>query len=121
MKFRSNHLLVYLLIGSTLLMYYNAWMNLHIHQDESGKYVTVSHPYDSDKDFPSKPSEHSHSKLEFIFFTIISIIEAIVTYIFLVYLGKLLLQLPRIPKFPIIIKSVAASPYIIRGPPAFQF
>ena len=62
---------------SFLFIAYNAYWNLHVHEDGYGGFIIVSHPFDKDCEPSQSFPEHQHSRIELLFYFLVSVIECI--------------------------------------------
>ena len=88
----SKNLIHLLIVGLLFLALfavgYNACANLHVHKDDSGCIVVHCHPFDRSSEQNSPFQQHRHSKLEFLLYLVLSIIEFILVVFFFEFYFK---------------------------------
>ena len=113
----KNSIVVGLLFLALFAVGYNACANLHVHKDDSGCIVVHCHPFDRSSGQDRPFQQHSHSKLEFLLYLVLSIIE----FILVVFLLELYFKNPssRLKiQCPLNLKpNLLICPDSIRAPP----
>lgn len=87
-KIFENRVVVGLLFLALFAVGYNACANLHVHKDDSGCIVVHCHPFDRSSEQDSPFQQHSHSKLEFLLYFVLSTVEFILVVFLLGFYFK---------------------------------
>ncbi len=118
MRFK-NHLKTFIAICLCLALlgaFYNAFFNSHLHIDTNGRIIVHSHPFNRTPTQNSPLPQHTHSKIEFLLYTLFSMAE----FILFIFLLRFNFKEPSgYLKFQIT-KNIKSNPLLstlIRAPP----
>lgn len=114
-----NRLLSFILIFSTLLLFYNNAVNWHYHQLPNGIVIEHAHPYTKSSSASGSPFEkHHHSDLEYLILDLVYYSGFILILAFLTFqiFRKPMIRRRLLKPEPVILAGYSRLP-LLRGPP----